>query len=160
MKNLSDMATTMYSNEASTKQSQTDGKEYLSRKEMAVHQEHNSRPPQNDSWTGCVTTLVINKLFAKLAARYGSRWTSQWSDTDLLKLGKNEWYEELKHLKVGDIKTGLDSWKGVFPPNIIEFKRECMPAPCYKLFNGNALPAPKNKSVGEKALKAIREKLL
>jgi hypothetical protein len=103
--------------------------------------------------------LVINKLFAKLAARYGSRWTSQWSDTDLLKLGKHEWFESLQHLKVGDIKTGLDSWNGDFPPNIVEFKRECMPAPCYKTFEGKALPAPTNRKVGEDALKKIRESL-
>lgn len=106
-----------------------------------------------------MTIGTIDRLFLKFTTRYGSRWTAQLDDEALLKLTKAEWYEELKTLTVGDIKTGLNSWDGRFPPNIIEFKKVCRPAPCYKIYHEKALPAPKNKQRGNNCLKKIRDYL-
>lgn len=114
---------------------------------------------QNDSWKTSVTLVDIDKLFAKFAARYGSRWTSQWSDSDLLRIARHEWYATLKNMKLGDIKRGLDQWHEDWPPNVVEFKKTCIPAPCYRDYPSNALPAPKNKALGQKCIKEMLEKL-
>lgn len=72
-----------------------------------------------------MTLSVIVRLFAKLYARYGGQWESQWRDENILKLAHAEWYEELKHFKVGDIKRGLDTYRGDFPPNLMQFSKAC-----------------------------------
>jgi hypothetical protein len=67
----------------------------------------------------------INKLFITLQARYGNQWANQWDDERLLKFAKNEWYEELKHLKILDIKRGLENYRGDYPPNMMQFSEAC-----------------------------------
>ena len=88
-----------------------------------------------------MTTGSINKLFITLQARYGNQWANQWDDERLLKFAKNEWYEELKHLKIPDIKRGLDQYRGDYPPNMMQFAEACRkagnPAPCYQFYGGD-----------------------
>jgi len=72
-----------------------------------------------------VTTGLINKLFLKLQGRYGNQWSSQWIDEGLYKIALQEWYEELKHYTLEDIKRGLDSYRGDFPPNLMQFSNAC-----------------------------------
>ncbi|MEN8251697.1 MAG: hypothetical protein ABFS32_22450 [Bacteroidota bacterium] len=70
-------------------------------------------------------------------ARYGNQWANQWDDERVLKMAKAEWYEELKHFDVDDIKRGLDTYRGEFPPNMIQFSEACKAdpiplPPCYQ----------------------------
>ncbi len=80
---------------------------------------------QPDLSTTCVTLKAIVRLFAKLYARYGNQWSSQWDNERILKLAHSEWYEELKHYYLEDIKRGLDAYRGDFPPNLMQFSKAC-----------------------------------
>ena len=149
MKNLSDLETMTHNSNASTRQSQTDGKECSHKNNQSSL---DTKQHQKDLCKMCVTIGAINKLFFKMLARYGNQWSSQWVDPDTYKLAMNEWYEELKHLTMGDIKCGLDNYNGDFPPNLMQFKNACTteqigkPAPCYNEYK--SLPGPK-KSLNE-----------
>ncbi len=87
--------------------------------EISTNQE---RP---DLSTTCVTLRAIVRLFAKLYARYGNQWSSQWDNERILKLAHAEWYEELKHYYLEDIKRGLEVYRGDFPPNLMQFSKAC-----------------------------------
>jgi len=101
----------------------------------------------------------IDKIFAKFAGMYGSRWTGQWKDTDLMRIARHEWYAALKNMKLGDIQQGLKLWREDWPPNVVEFKKCCIPAPCYRNVDNKALPPPKNIELGKKCIEKMREML-
>ncbi len=61
----------------------------------------------------------------KLYARYGNQWSSQWGSDEIVKMAHAEWYEELKHCNQGDIKRGLDTYRGEYPPNLMQFAKAC-----------------------------------
>ena len=71
----------------------------------------------NSSW---VTTL-----FAKFQARYGNKFSSCYPSTEVIKLAIAEWGEGLAGLEGTDVKRGLDSWQGEWPPSLVEFKNAC-----------------------------------
>lgn len=106
-----------------------------------------------------MTLVDIDKLFAKFAGMYGSRWTGQWKDADLLRIARHEWYDKLKSLKIGDIEKGLNLWREDWPPNVVEFRKCCVPAPYYAESGTKALPAPKNIDLGKQCIAKMREML-
>lgn len=106
-----------------------------------------------------MTLVDIDKIFAKFAGMYGSRWTSQWKDADLMRIARHEWYAALKNMKLGDIQQGLKLWREDWPPNVVEFKKCCIPAPCYRNADTRALPPPKNIELGKKSIEKMREML-
>ena len=109
----------------------------------------------------------INKLFITLQARYGNQWANQWDDERLLKFAKHEWYEALKLFGVSDIKRGFDTYRGDYPPNIMQFAKSCekagKPAPCYQLWGQHDdklridFDNPNYKKHGNKWLANLRE---
>lgn len=144
MKKSSDMATKIFNNNASIKQSLTDGKESSLQKTNNQGINHH----QTGSSKTCVTIGAIDRVFLKLQARYGNQWTSQWSDPDMYKLATNEWYDGLKHFDLLDVKHGLETYNGDYPPNLEQFKKACTsdpvanPAPCYNEYK--AIPVQKS----------------
>ena len=105
-----------------------------------------------------VTFLTVKYIFGKFLARYGSKWSSQYP-AEMLPVVQKEWFKELRSLTIQDINCGLTSWKEVWPPNIVEFKRECLPAPYYRDYNQKALPAPVDKEKAREAILKLKEKL-
>lgn len=69
---------------------------------------------------------IISGLFAKMQVRYGHKWTSQHTDRDLQRLALTEWADGLSGLTVEQIKTGLESWQGDWPPSLPEFYKSCL----------------------------------
>jgi len=72
-----------------------------------------------------------------MLARYGNQWANQFSDERVLKLAIAEWQDILKNCDAEDIAHGLQEYRGMYPPNAIQFLDACMkhdrlPAPCYK----------------------------
>jgi hypothetical protein len=67
----------------------------------------------------------VAPLFAKLQMRYGRKWTSNFPTRELVALGIDEWSIVLGGLDAEDIRCGLDSWKGDWPPGAVEFRKAC-----------------------------------
>lgn len=58
----------------------------------------------------------------------------------MLQFAKDEWCRQLSNFTAEEIKHGLDSYRGQFAPNVVQFvdacaSREKLPAPCYKDFD-------------------------
>lgn len=62
-------------------------------------------------------------LFKKFQARYGSKWISAIDGIEEVAVA--EWSEGLAGLSPEQIKRGLDSWQGVWPPSLPEFRAAC-----------------------------------
>lgn len=109
--------------------------------------------------TGLPTSWV-SALFKRFQARYGQKFTS--SIEGIEELAADEWSEGLAGLIGAQIKKGLVSWAGDWPPSLPEFKAACLGADdwehkgdAYKPFQ-KALPAPLCK---KEIAQAEREKL-
>ena len=68
---------------------------------------------------------------------------------------------ELNTLETTDIRRGLITWTGDFPPNIVEFKKICaepkLLAPYHREYENKELPAPKDKKIAKNALQEMKE---
>jgi hypothetical protein len=67
------------------------------------------------------------EIFAKLQARYGHKMSSSYPAGKVLDLAIEEWCKALAGFGGEEIKRGLESWKGDWPPSLIEFKQSCRP---------------------------------
>jgi hypothetical protein len=77
-----------------------------------------------------------------MLARYGNQWANQFSDERVLKLAMAEWQDILKNCDKADIAYGLQDYRGVYPPNAMQFLEACLnhdrlPAPCYKEYESD-----------------------
>lgn len=75
-------------------------------------------------------------------------WTKRIGETtEDIQASMNEWGEVLGKCTPEEIKHGLDTWEGVYPPNVFEFKAACLShrsTGCHKAYK--ALPKPKADS--------------
>jgi hypothetical protein len=102
----------------------------------------------------------ISALFKRFQARYGHKFQSAMEGIE--ELAVVEWSEGLAELTGAQIKNGLMSWDGDWPPSLPEFKAACLgvddwehKGDAYKPFQ-KALPAPLCK---KEIAQAEREKL-
>lgn len=111
--------------------------------------------------------LWIAKLFGKLHARYGRTWSSQWSTDELQRMAHAEWSARLAGLTGEDIKRGLDTYRGEWPPTVEQFRNACLQTQdadyehrrMYQRFP-KALPKPKaNPEIVRRELAKMREAL-
>lgn len=61
---------------------------------------------------------------------------------------------------IQDIYRGLSVWREDWPPNIIEFKKACIPTklpPYYKTYETKALPPPVNRKLGRETLEKLKK---
>ncbi|HFD86888.1 MAG TPA: hypothetical protein ENJ35_04335 [Gammaproteobacteria bacterium] len=65
----------------------------------------------------------VAALFRKFQARYGHKWTSSIEGIERTEVA--EWSEGLAGYTPDEIKHGLDTWSGVWPPSLPEFKAAC-----------------------------------
>lgn len=92
----------------------------------------------------------IAALFAKLQVRYGHKWSSFHPTDEMASLAMDEWRSGLAGLTGEQIKQGLETWEGEWPPSLPEFKQACIGSQAglthntaaYK-FSKKALPKPK-----------------
>lgn len=66
----------------------------------------------------------VSALFKKIQARYGHKWTSCIDGIEDIAVA--EWSETLGGLTGEQIKHGLDTWNGDWPPSAPEFKNACL----------------------------------
>ena len=59
-----------------------------------------------------------------MQARYGSKWTASIEGIEDVAIA--EWGKALGSLSGEQIKRGLKSWDGEWPPTLIEFKQACL----------------------------------
>jgi len=84
------------------------------------------KPQQNASAAGsALPENWVRALFAKLAVRYGHKWTAQWDGEGIMRLALDEWGRGLAGLTAEDMRRGLDSWNGDWPPSLPEFRKAC-----------------------------------
>jgi hypothetical protein len=76
----------------------------------------------------------------------------------LEEIAVNEWAQGLAGLTGDQIKNGLDSWKGEWPPSLPEFRSACIPV-VEKIHKEYVkLPAPKtNPEIVKAQIEAMRK---
>lgn len=65
----------------------------------------------------------VAALFAKFQVRYGHKWVSQIDGLE--KIAASEWGSHLFGLTGEQIKHGLETWNGDWPPSATEFRKAC-----------------------------------
>jgi hypothetical protein len=66
----------------------------------------------------------ISALFKKFQARYLHKWTSAIEGIE--EVAVEEWSQALAGLTGDQLKNGIDSWKGDWPPTAEEFRSACI----------------------------------
>jgi len=83
---------------------------------MKSHKKTSKKTDIPSSW--------ISALFKKFHARYGHKWSS--SIDGIEEIAVSEWKDRLAELTGDQIKHGLESWDGDWPPSSEEFKKACI----------------------------------
>lgn len=65
----------------------------------------------------------VSALFKKFQSRYGHKWTSTIDGIE--DIAVSEWAAGLTGITGEQIKRGLDTWNGDWPPSLNEFKKAC-----------------------------------
>lgn len=97
-------------------------------------------------------------LFKKIQARYGTKWVA--SIEGIEELAIKEWSAGLKGLSGAQIKHGLDSLEGEWPPSLPEFKRACMGVKDWRLQGGSQCEALPKPEISPEQLEKYRKELL
>ena len=71
--------------------------------------------------------IDIKKLFSVLQAHYGHKWTTAYDDQEIMTIAISEWHRVLKGFRPDDLRHGIESWAGEWPPTLPEFARACIP---------------------------------
>ena len=103
----------------------------------------------------------VAALFVKFQVLYGNKWTSNYPSHELRTLAIEEWSRMLGGLSAEEIRRGLDTWKGEWPPTAGEFRSVCEPIrkkAAHKLFQ--ALPRPEpSREEGLRHIAKMKEML-
>jgi len=70
-----------------------------------------------------IPTSWVSALFKRFQARYGHRWVSAIDGIE--EVAVEEWRNRLSGVTGEQIKHGLESWDGDWPPSSEEFKKAC-----------------------------------
>ena len=127
-------------------------------------------PSTTSSETDWMPTQWVAALFRKFQARYGHRWTSAIEGIE--RVAVQEWAEGLRGMTADQVKTGLATWGGEWPPSLPEFRGACLGRKsgkneygldyvpqCYRagtVDKAKMLPGPKTEENRQKALENIR----
>ncbi len=65
----------------------------------------------------------VAALFKKFQARYGHKWTSAIEGIE--QIAVQEWTQGLADLDAEDIRRGMATWNGDWPPSLPEFQKAC-----------------------------------
>jgi len=68
--------------------------------------------------------MWVAAIFEKFQARYSHKWTSGIEGIEDTAI--TEWSNELNGLTGEQVKTGLEAWKGDWPPSAPEFRKACL----------------------------------
>lgn len=103
------------------------------------------------------------KLFSKFQVIYSHKWLSAIDNDELYALALDEWSERLHGLTGDEIKHGIDSLTGEWPPTPHEFRELCVGSvdhktAAYRPFQ-RLLSKKTNPEIGRKALKDIRHQM-
>lgn len=103
---------------------------------------------------------AVSAIFAILHARYGHKWLSACPPGEIMAIALDEWSRGLAGYSPDEVKRGLDSWEGDWPPSLPEFKAACRPkrsASAYRQYI--PLPKPTNPMSKDRRLgDYLREK--
>ena len=68
----------------------------------------------------------VSRLFSKFQVRYVHKWTSALTSPELIELAVVEWGQELAGLSPEQVRHGLESLEGDWPPSAPGFRKACL----------------------------------
>ncbi len=99
---------------------------YLNVNNGQLSQKPSQTSANSKSTTPCGMRLEwVRAIHHKLHLRYGEAWVAQ-SDAFTTEEIEVDWAEVLSGITGEQVKWGLDTWSGDFPPNVTQFKNKCL----------------------------------